>query len=276
MWKLAAVRGSLVHMRILLKFIAICAKLNRTNINFVGMHTMLRIAICDDEEDLLPVLKERICLCFEHYQTEVSADTYNDGLQLREVINSGIYYDIIFLDVDMPNCDGIKLGTYLIQVLPDTCLIFVSNKESSVFRSFAARPFRFVRKSCFDTEMPESVGAAIQKINAPSSDEIVISSQSDTLRINPLHIIYLKSSNNYVTLFTKNDTYTVRRTLNSMESDLSGRGFIRLHQRYLVNYRYIYRLEKTRAVLDNQTEIPISRNHMKSAKETFQKLMHHG
>ena len=242
----------------------------------VEMRNMLKIAICDDEEDLLPVLEKRICICFEHFRTEVSADTYKEGLKLREAINSGSCYDIIFLDIDMPDCDGINLGTYLMQVLPNACLIFVSSKESSVFRSFTAQPFRFVRKSYFDTEMPEAVGAALQKINEPASDELVISSQSETLRINPLRIIYLKSSNNYVTLFTKNDTYTVRQTLNAMEEELSGRGFIRLHQRYLVNYRYIYRLEKNRAVLDDRTEIPISRNCMKSAKETFQRLMHHG
>lgn len=233
----------------------------------------MRIAICDDDRELLPHLEKRIAACFQYYKTEMTADTFENGLDLRAAVNGGAFYDVIFLDIDMPDCDGIAIGAYLMKILPSSCLIFVSNKESRVFDAFAAQPFRFVRKSRFNEEMPEAVEAVIRKINHPTPDEILITHGSKTLRINPIRIMYAESSNNDITIYTDQGEYTTRHTLGALEKELSGYGFIRTHRGYLVNYRYIYRIEKNFAILDNDRKIPISRSYMKSTKETFQKLL---
>lgn len=237
------------------------------------METRMRIAICDDDINLLPFLRNNIIECFHHYKTEVTADSYDKGLDLRQAINNGTFYDVIFLDIDMPNCDGIDLGKYLIQLLPSAYLIFISNMESQVFRSFTAQPFRFVRKSRFNKEIPEAVNAMLKKIRAAKSDDIVITYGVQNLRINPARIVYVESRNNNITIYTENESYTLRHTLRALEAQLDGYGFIRTHKSFLVNYHYIFRFDKNSVILDNQTEIPLSRNYVNSAKKSFQNLL---
>lgn len=233
----------------------------------------MRIAICDDETDLLPVLEQRIVLCFQHYGAAVTADTYDSGRALRSAVSDGTFYDVIFLDIDMPDFDGIELGTFLTQLSPSSRLIFVSNMESHVFRSFSAQPFRFVRKSCFNTELPEAVRAVIRKIEEPGEKDIVISFGSQKLRVNPMRIIYIEGCRNYVTIYMENEKQMMRHTLGGLEEQLSGYGFIRTHKSYLVNSNYIYRIDKNCAVLDNQQTIPISRHYLKAVKDSFQTLL---
>lgn len=233
----------------------------------------MRIAICDDDRNLLPFLRKNILSCFEHYKTEVTLDSYQDGLELRRAVSRGTYYDVIFLDIDMPNCDGVEIGRHLMQILPSSCLIFVSNMEDHVYRSFSAQPFRFIRKEHFTEEIPEAVHAVLQRLNAPDTHDIVITYGSKTLRINPYRIVYAESCNNNITIFTENEQHTLRYTLSALEEQLRDYGFIRTHKGFLVNYRYIYRIEKDRAILDNKIEIPVSRSCLKSARETFHKLL---
>ena len=83
-------------------------------------------------------------------------------------------------------------------------------------------------------------------------------------------IVYMRSDDHYVDVITNDEKYTIRGSLNNIENLYSHFGFIRIHSRYLVNFRYIFSIERSVIVLNNQQQLPMSRSKLSAVKEAFQ------
>ena len=109
---------------------------------------MLRIAVCDDEEKFLSVFSNSIEELIEKNGYNMTLSSYsNVSLFLNEHESSA--FDIVFLDIEMPELGGFQCVERLRKFNEDVIIIFVSNHESYVFHSFVFRPFRFIIKSRF-------------------------------------------------------------------------------------------------------------------------------
>ena len=114
---------------------------------------MIRIAICDDEPIALQMLSEHIARALAGQELSVSC--FSSGSALRESLLSNHSFDVLFLDINMPDVNGIYLARHIRPLMGDALLIFVSSQDDAVFDSFAAEPFRFLRKSRLDAELPQ-------------------------------------------------------------------------------------------------------------------------
>ena len=235
----------------------------------------MRIAICDDQPILVKGLKKHILSFLQSYgesAADTQCDTYTDGKELHNAVVKGQLYDAVFLDINMEGVDGIEIGKYLMELAPSTLLIFVSNMENQVFRSFTAHPFRFVRKSHLREELPQVIQALVEAVRKPKETEITFQSGSRILRLNPYRILYAESNNNNLMIYTETEVHKIRYTMTMLEKQLEPLGFIRCHKGFLVNYRYIYRIDKSGILLDDQTFVPVSRNYMNKVRESYRRL----
>ena len=131
---------------------------------------MIHIAVCDDEPLAVQLLQERLTalLCKE----ETKIDAFLSGTQMRDSILAGKSYDLIFLDINLPDMNGIFLARHFRPFIRDSLLIFVSSQDDAVYDSFSAAPFRFLRKSRLQEELPRIVQDALkelQKKHLPAS-----------------------------------------------------------------------------------------------------------
>lgn len=96
--------------------------------------------------------------------------------------------------------------------------------------------------------------------------------QDKVILINIDCILYLKSSINYVYIYTNdNNIYCQAKTLKSYDSVLKKMGFVRIHKSYLVNIVYFKRIEikSQNLYLKNDMFLPISRRKMRSFKNNI-------
>lgn len=63
--------------------------------------------------------------------------------------------------------------------------------------------------------------------------------------------------------------YTMYATLNDIEKDLENTGFIRIHQSFLVNLKYIINILRYKAILSNGEELVIPKARYKEVKDSF-------
>jgi DNA-binding LytR/AlgR family response regulator len=169
----------------------------------------------------------------------------------------------------MPLLNGLEVASRLRETNPFVHIIFVTNREDLVFSSFKYRPFRFIRKQRIIEELPEAVSHITEVIKKENQYYTVnINNSSKQIKISD--ILYFESLKHDIYIHTQTEDIRIKSNLTKIEKDMSIHGFIRVHSGYLVNYRFIYSVNKGDIVLSNQLSIPLSRHRVESVKQKLQ------
>lgn len=230
---------------------------------------MLKVAICDDEQPILDTLKKRFDDFFKNTDIEYEISLYINGKNLLED-NKIKPYDILFLDIDMPEIDGIAVAQNIRNINFNMIIIFVTNKENLVFQSIKYTPFRFIRKSNLNTDIKELLYALEEKINFNSMKyEVFVDGRSKFLSISK--IVYFESfRHDIIAHYYDGNTYKVKENLMVLTKKLEKYGFIRIYKNYLVNYRNIYVINSKDLKLDTNEILPISRFKRQEIQAKYQ------
>lgn len=236
---------------------------------------MLKIAICDDEYITAEYYYEQIKQIFEKEGIEYQIDLFTDSGKLLAALYSDKQWNIYFLDIDMPLINGLALGKKIRETDTDCYLIYVSIHRECVYDSLQARPFRFIPKDEFHARIESCILDILADYRSESeSDFITFENRSSMYRYRISDIIYVHSIDKYVSLALKDETHTeaIRFKMSDIEKQLLPHGFIRIHKSYLVNYRYIKSIQSTYIVLDDKTQLPVSRYRLEEIKANFRRL----
>ena len=233
----------------------------------------MKIAICDDDK----IFRESIAISIERLFAErniqCSAHTFESGEKLLAGYRDK-RFDAIFLDIEMPLMDGYETARELMEINHDVSIIFISNKEAMVYSSYKYNPLWFVPKAQMHY-LPEAINKIIAKIENQKIEETCISFGVEKNKLAVIDIkntLYIKSESHYIRIYHDNGAVSesYRNTLDFMEKKLSDYGFIRCHERCLVNYRKIYTIKAANCILFNGEKIPISRSRREKTKEYYQ------
>lgn len=226
---------------------------------------MIGIAVCDDDKKF----SERMKLLIEQYFTEQSAEinaaVFNSG---ADFLSDNTDYNAVFLDIDMPDMGGFEIAE---QLSEDTLIIFVTTHDELVYSSLKFRPFRFIRKTYLEEELPE----ALEEINKEiakrgASSKFVLQTKNGEALLNVSNIKYIEIYTHSIRVYTvSGEILECYGSLAAMEKQLNEFDFVRTHKSYLVNCRYIFSIEKNRIILDDKTDIPLSRYKADAVKSKF-------
>lgn len=215
------------------------------------------IVICDDDVEFANQLRSSVEkeLAVLHIHPEFLV--YNRGEQIISELPS---CDAIFLDIDMPDVGGFEIAQKINEI-GDTFIIFVTSYDELVYSSIKFRPFRFIRKSRLDSELPEvlnALAAAVAK--RASGQRFRIRTKTTDVFLNVGEIKYMETFGHWIRVYVNNaECIECYGSLSDMEKQLSELDFVRIHKSYLVNCRYVYSIERGRVVLTDKTELPLSR-----------------
>ena len=227
---------------------------------------MIRIAIVDDNRPIL----DKICrLVDEIFVEEKSIDSYDKGTDFFNDPNR-FSYDIIFLDIDMPDIDGFEIANNLKFIRPSIVIIFVSSMEHLVFESLRFNPFRFVRKSNLIIDMQMAISEYETKRKEERKTYFLKTNEVESYI--PLNdIVYFESTGHDLYLNTSNHKFKLKRgqSLKNLHDQLKSSGFIRVHKSFLVNYKYIYTFKRSSAILKDGTVIDMNPHNATEIKEIY-------
>ena len=234
----------------------------------------ITIAICDDDKMALTVIAGAVRSAFEENGVTPEILTYSSAEKLRDDLDTTAA-QLIMTDIDMPQLDGIQLGMHLRRLGKKVDIIFVSNCESRVFESLAVHPFGFVRKSNFLKDMSDVISRYIEAKNIEGTTQTIDlpTRYSGRIHVPVADILYFEGNGMYQFLRRRDGRQEeITSRMDHLEKALQEHGFMRIHKGYLVNYRYIMRLDKEEATLTDGQKIPISRRRAKEIKEQYLQL----
>lgn len=237
---------------------------------------MIRIAVCDDDEYMLGKLKCMIDREFAGHTSDYIIKCYSSaGLLLDD--NSSTAFDIIFLDIDMPETDGFETAEKLRNDFMQCYIIFVTSHSNLVYRSFDFQPFHFIPKNPAD-DLENMISSVVTRLmeHMKQHRKIILENYDETAAIYYHNIIYIESARHYLKYFIQNrdDPVSVRGSVNDAESDFSSYDFIRIHRRYIVNLKYMKSIDKKIGKVymnfnGKKISLPMSTSYKESADQKF-------
>jgi DNA-binding LytR/AlgR family response regulator len=243
----------------------------------------LRILAVDDEhtqvEDLARMLRS-----FPSVEEVECAFDAHDAL----VMASQQRYDAIFLDVRMPDLDGLELGRVLRRFAAPPQLVFVSAYDSAAVDAFELRALDYLRKPVGRRRLEEALERVVAAVDAdsrqaahngqaragpagvaPESEMVAVANVAigATRLIARSSILYVQSYGDFVRIVTEDGRYLLRATLSEIERRWEPHGFVRVHRQYLAN---LTRAVELRPLLGGTAElafpggqtVPIARRHV--------------
>lgn len=234
---------------------------------------MIQIAVCDDEKHFQHSVKEIISLYMCNKELEYNIDTFSSGKQLISLKNEERQYDIIFLDIYMDEIDGIETAKIIRESNKNVFLVFVTAHLDYSLEGYKVNAIRYLLKdnANFQDAIYECLDAIIQERNSNKVNlkfdfiEGYLSVQVDNIIFIESHLHKVK----FTILRDKICKYTMYSTLNQVEEMLANYSFIRVHQSYLVNLKYITRVLNYRALITTGLEVPIPKPRYRAVKNSF-------
>lgn len=217
----------------------------------------MQIAICDD--DMFFRTELRKCLVDYKKDRRVQMDIYEfrDG---NALLTSDAVFDIVFLDYQMPNLNGMDTARQL-RARNSICnIVFVTNFPDFVFESFEVNPYRFYKKPISSNEIESMFDFYIRQQKALSP--IIINDFDGQKVIASKNIIYLEGDGKYCLIRTVSETVHSSKTLSGVMQMLPQYCFYRIHKSYVVNLYYIDRIDNNLVYFINGEKAVIGRNNI--------------
>ena len=228
---------------------------------------MLRIAICDDEQEMVSSHQKVVEECLRQCDEigEITTYTVSDNL-LYDVSQDQFYYDLILLDIEMPGCTGMELAGKLKPYLPNVKIIFITSHIEYAIDAFELSVFRYVPKQERDKRLPLAVSDAIRLLSLEGGKVYTIQTNSRLEKLPYKEIMYIQREGKNAEIFSESGSTKVRKSLQQVYDELAAEEFIFTDRGCIVNILHVMQVKDGEAVMKNGELLPISRSHLQDVK----------
>lgn len=235
----------------------------------------INIAICDDDIKVTSLVENYLCEITRNTDINISIDVFYDGSTLVDHCkNQKMRYDIIYLDIEMKTMGGIEAAKNIRLYDREVILIFVSNYDNYLKELLEIEPFRFLDKPIVKEDFENYFYKAINRIK--NNDEaFTFKYQKEHYKIRYRDIIYFESCKRVIIIITQDTMYQFYGKLNDIEKLIYEKkhNFLRIHQSYLVNLKYIKKISFSYIELENGELLKISDERQKKVRDTYCRII---
>lgn len=226
---------------------------------------MLSIAVCDDAALECTELTKQIREILE--KRGISA-LFREFYRAKDFLEAPETFDLLFLDIKMPEMDGMELAKRLRQETGDTLLVFVTALQEYVFDAYDVEAFHYLVKPVKEEKLEQVLLSALNKIKQrPESDFLLVSSNRALKKIFLKDIVYLEALGRIVKIHGTREDVETYAQIGSLEEKLKGKDFFRCHKGYLVHLKYVDTFQKNQIFLENGETLLLAKRRY----EAFQK-----
>lgn len=228
---------------------------------------MIRIAICDDEPDSILRNKEILQACNGRMKCIADMITYTNGeMLLSDILEDDFFYDLILLDIEMPNISGMEIVQSIKPKLPNVRVIFITSHIKYAIDSFELSIFRYVPKDDLEKRLTYAVSDALKLIMLENHKNYLVVTANRMEKVSFQDILYIQRDGKNSAITTFHGVIKVRKSLQNVLEELDAEEFIFIERGCIVNLIQVTQIKNSMIYLKNQIELPISRSHLQGVK----------
>lgn len=184
--------------------------------------------------------------------------------------------DLLFLDVQMPECDGFDVLELLGSELPPA-IVFVTAYDQYALRAFEAGALDYLLKPFDNARFELALSRAKQRIRlgrdrSQKLERVVIKNAGELCFVKTSEIDWIEAADYYACLHVGSRSHLLRRSLSDLEQDLDPNVFCRVHRSSIVNLERVRGLKLTPdgeydVLLESGIRVRLSRRYRKHLQE---------
>lgn len=232
---------------------------------------VVRIAVCDDEKtdrEMILKLTEKIC---SQEKIQISVAGFGDAEELLAAFSGGRVFDLLLLDVMMPGLNGMEFMQKLRSMGNEIPVVFISSNREMALRGYEVAAARYLAKPVEEGYLRE---ALLHCIRQKSKEQPILIPSGGSMRsVEPEKICYIEIAGRKSRIVQEKETWESNLSLTELEERLSGKDFVRCHQSFLVNCRFVRILQAGHLELTGGQKIPVSKHRIKQVRQIFFEYM---
>ncbi|MDE7310647.1 MAG: LytTR family DNA-binding domain-containing protein [Eubacterium sp.] len=229
---------------------------------------MLYIAICDDDEKMLEMVKTNIILLLKEKVLTAEITAYVQSRAMQYDIQEGKFFDLILCDIEMPDIDGMKLSADMKNYLPDVLIIFITAHLQYAIDAFELSIFRYIPKDSFKVKFRYAFEDAVQMIQMQSDQYYIVQIAGHLEKIRYHRILYIYREGKYAVItLMGGSTVRVRKTLAQVYKELAAGDFAYASRGDIVNLSHVMGIIDNMIEMEDGKQIWTSHTKLEQVKE---------
>ena len=212
----------------------------------------MKIAVCDDEKSMLEQMEENL----KEFETLFQIDCYTSE---EALLDSGIYYDLIFLDIDMKGISGIDTARMLRRRDKKVKIVYVTAYEDFRDYAFSVHAFGYLVKPV----KRESVHEMIREVLDYTEEEtdgprLKFQTEEGIIELKIQEIIYFEYLQRKIRIVSEKGTFHMKGSIGVLGERLAAMGFAVPHKSFVVNLGQVKHLKGYEIWMTDGSTIPLS------------------
>ena len=197
----------------------------------------MKIAIVDDEVKWRNLTLEVVK---GHVEKADEIDTFESGV---EFIKNNGEYNVVLMDVDMPEMDGFETIMNYKERYSESIIIILTTHLDCARKGYLVDAFRYVDKTKMKEELKEAF-EKVREINRKNRFSLTGTNENDTKNILIKDILYIETNGRGSIINTIDRDYECSEKINDLETKLEEYGFFKCHKSFLINLNCVEHLDK--------------------------------
>lgn len=242
---------------------------------YVGMQggmanegNQLKVAVCDDVMPVAYYYGNLVEAILKQLEVAGEVVVYTKA---EELLSSQIRYEIILLDIELSDGNGLQVAKKLRERKTNEKIIFITNYNHYIQEAYKVQPFRYLYKFNPEEWVREAIADALQENEGRQGMLLEGSGRIYCIILDD--ILYVEALGDEVAIILEGkEKYIVRMTLKAIYGLLESR-FIKCSRRVLINPKYIRTIKDTSILLSGNTEIQVSCREKKNVKQKYREYI---
>ena len=236
---------------------------------------MVHILLCDDDALFCEKLKMNIVSVLDSLELKYKINVVNTGEEISDYLYSTC--DILFLDIDLMsnNYNGMDVARKARSFRHDAVIVFVTNYIEYAPEGYEVQAFRYILKRDILAGNTGFINEAVERFKRVGQT-FKINIEGEIIDLPTDNILYLTVQQHNILVVMKKQsskkehkTYCFRDSLTNVANKLEPQGFLRTHKSYLVNMKYIKKLQCRGLSLTDGTILPVGEKSYSEQKKKY-------
>ena len=229
----------------------------------------MNIAVCDDEEIQRSLLKGYLEAWVEAGGHALRISLFSTGRQFLESLKE-TRFDIVLLDIQMPDMDGMSAAKALRETDGQTGIFFVTGYEDYLVQGYEVEAFRYLLKPVSEEKLWAALDQFLKK-RGGQKRVLMAEMPEGVQRVDAEEICYMEAFAHSCELHTLLECITVKSGISALEKEAVRLGvpLFRCHRSYAVNIAQVRAIEREAALLSDGSRIPVSRRLYQELNRQF-------